>query len=306
MKTNSNKIYKGLVFGGCSFTWGQGLYYYSNLDTLNEPPPDAYNRSLLTDAHLKFAETLRFPRLVANHFNTFEVCMLQNGGSEDTTFCFLDKIFNQIGGQEHLSTNTFSFDEIEYVIIQTSQPNRNPIIFNIDGVEHQFRTYDPHNKDLFYKWLIEIEKISFQDCFIAHVKKYFYKLKDKMQFLESKGIKTLILNWEIEYLPYFKEDEFMMERYIPLEYNGKTYDCIRTLMNENKFLTINSDNENFSIPPTDHHPSKECHRIMADNIIKKIEGYEFDNPLIKKNEEYFDEQVENNLNIIINTSKKFI
>ena len=23
---------KGILFGGCSFTWGQGLYYYSNLN----------------------------------------------------------------------------------------------------------------------------------------------------------------------------------------------------------------------------------------------------------------------------------
>ena len=28
---------KGLVFGGCSFTWGQGLYYYSDLPRLKEP-----------------------------------------------------------------------------------------------------------------------------------------------------------------------------------------------------------------------------------------------------------------------------
>ena len=27
----------------------------------------------------------------------------------------------------------------------------------------------------------------------------------------------------------------------------------------------------FETTPTDHHPSKECHRIMADAVIKKIE-----------------------------------
>ena len=25
---------KGILFGGCSFTWGQGLYHYSNLSNL--------------------------------------------------------------------------------------------------------------------------------------------------------------------------------------------------------------------------------------------------------------------------------
>ena len=49
MKSKQNaKITKGIIFAGCSFTWGQGLYYYSNLDTLQEPPPDQYNPDYLT------------------------------------------------------------------------------------------------------------------------------------------------------------------------------------------------------------------------------------------------------------------
>ena len=27
---------KGIIFAGCSYTWGQGLYYYSGLETLKE------------------------------------------------------------------------------------------------------------------------------------------------------------------------------------------------------------------------------------------------------------------------------
>ena len=67
---------KGLIFAGCSFTWGQGLYYYSGLDTLVEPAPDCYDAKLVTDAHKKYMETLRYPRLVANHFKTFEIVVI--------------------------------------------------------------------------------------------------------------------------------------------------------------------------------------------------------------------------------------
>ena len=63
---------KGIVFAGCSFTWGQGLYYYSKMETLKEPAPEQYEHKLVTDAHKRFMATLRFPRLVANHFKTFE------------------------------------------------------------------------------------------------------------------------------------------------------------------------------------------------------------------------------------------
>ena len=65
-------IYRGMIFAGCSFTWGHGLYYYSNLPTIKEPPPDAYDAKLVNYSHLKFMESVRYPRIVADHFNSFE------------------------------------------------------------------------------------------------------------------------------------------------------------------------------------------------------------------------------------------
>jgi hypothetical protein len=65
---------KGILFGGCSFTWGQGLYFYSELNRLTYPVNEfTYNDATVNDAHRKFRDTLRYPRLVANHFKTFEV-----------------------------------------------------------------------------------------------------------------------------------------------------------------------------------------------------------------------------------------
>ena len=49
MKLKQNaKVTKGMVFAGCSFTWGQGLYYYSGMDTLQEPPPNHYKHELVS------------------------------------------------------------------------------------------------------------------------------------------------------------------------------------------------------------------------------------------------------------------
>ena len=123
MKTNSNKIYKGFVFAGCSFTWGQGLYYYSNLPTLKEPLPNQYDKELLTDAQNMFRKTLYYPRLVSNHFNTFEITKNSNGGSEESSFDFLNIIFNV--------NETYKFDEIEYIIFQTSIPTRNKFFYTL-------------------------------------------------------------------------------------------------------------------------------------------------------------------------------
>ena len=72
-------------------------------------------------------------------------------------------------------------------------------------------------------------------------------------------------------MPFYKDDKWMNDRLITFEYNGNKYDTIRTMMNDNRHLHINSDYEHFEIAPTDHHPSKECHKVMADAVIKKIE-----------------------------------
>lgn len=276
MKTKDDKVTKGIIFAGCSFTWGQGLYYYSNMKTLKEPPPNQYNATLVNDAHRNFRKTLYYPRLVANHFDTFEVVKIENGGAEATSIDYLKVAFGLMGPITTYLTDTYSFNEIEYIVFQTSQPQRNTYYYdyvNKDGSidkNCEYRLFSDETHDKFYRYLVQQKKLTFDDWWKEHCKDWFQKIKKELEFYERKGIKTLILNWEIEYLPFIKNDEWMSDRLIVFEYNNKTYDCIRTMMNENIHLHINSDYEHFEITPTDHHPSKECHKIMADAVIKKI------------------------------------
>ena len=44
-------------------------------------------------------------------------------------------------------------------------------------------------------------------------------------------------------------------------------------MDYDKSMNIKTDREFFGpLPPDDSHPSKKCHRVIADSIIKKIES----------------------------------
>jgi len=262
---------KGLIFAGCSFTWGQGLYYYSGMETIRYPEPDAYDSKLVTDAHKKYMATLRYPRIVADHFKTWEVVSKQNGGSEETTISFLKAAFGLIDGYGFLIDEKFDFSEIEYVIIQTSQPNRNGFYYKFNRKDCKFLIFDQKSKSDFYEWLIEEKKISIDQWKDQHTKDYFEKLKSIMMLLEGKGIKTKILCWENDYLDLIASDIFTYNRFIQLEYRNEKFKCIRDLMTKHTHLTINSDYENFKDPPKDHHPSKECHEVMAYAVIKSIE-----------------------------------
>jgi hypothetical protein len=216
-------------------------------------------------------EALRYPRLVANHFKTFEVVSKQNGGSEETSINFINEAFNPTSRFNFLIDQSFSFDEIEYVIIQTSQANRNAFYFEYGGEECQFLINEKSTKSKFYEWLIEDKKITIDEWFEDHKKNYFEKIKSLMKFLESKGVKTKILSWEDDYLELIRSDIFMYNRFVPIKYREEIFDSIRSMMSKNSHLTINSDYDNFPNPPKDHHPSKECHQIISESVIDSIQ-----------------------------------
>ncbi len=269
---------KGLLFAGCSFTWGQGLYYYSNLNRLVYPPNEfTYKRQDLNDAHIRFKDVIRYPRLVSNHFNTFEIFKNVNGGGEDESFEFLHYVFDMDKPkQDHFLHEKFYYDDIEYIVIQTSQIWRNRFYFTLDGVEDfafvsSNSNGGSYNWEKLFDWMTK-ENVSYDELLERHFKCQYERFLKEIKFFESKGIKIKILCWEREMYDIIKDDEYLMNKFVRLDYNDKIYNTIWEMQHENPHLKIKFDYGHFGDnPPDDHHPSKECHRVIADNLIKSIE-----------------------------------
>lgn len=260
---------KGMIFAGCSFTWGQGLYYYSNLPSLREPKPDHYDVGLLRPAHYKFAESVRFPRVVANHFNSYEFVQSHNGGSNNSDISVWKRHFTHSSPGERIEYN-----EISHVIVQLTQWQRNNIQFSFQGAEYNIAYWelmtDGYRK-MFLEW-IEASGHNVKDWTNAYIQSGLDEVKEFMQTAENNGVKTIIFPWPDEYVPYIEKDSWLTERSMPMTYKGKSYKSMETLM-MNKELVIKFDYENFKVPPQDHHPSLECHKIMANSIINYIESH---------------------------------
>lgn len=294
---------KGLVFAGCSFTWGQGLYFYSNLNHTPKFDEWVYDYSLMTDALIKFKDTIRFPRLVANHFNTFEVCKKTNGGSDVTSLMFLKKLFDKyeepvndlIKSSSWLTEENYYFDDIEYVIFQMTQPYRSGFKFIYKGKDYFVYPTPPFNNvsiihevledgsqhplkngvdDIFFKWLDE-NNYTIQDYLDLHMNHFNNEIKNYLGYLEANGIKTKVLFW-VNDLSMLFDDDFYKERHILLEHEGKTYKTINDLQISCKErFVIKYDKQGFGgeIPEnalTDLHPSKYCHEVIAKNVINSI------------------------------------
>jgi hypothetical protein len=269
---------KGLVFGGCSFTWGQGLYFYSDLPRLEEPPPFTFKRDLVQESHLLHKDTLRYPRLVANYFDTFETLKIANGGSEDETFDFLNVLFHKKDNPtygSHLTLERFDYSEVEYIIVQLSQLWRNRYYFTYDNYAQSSMLWPNTrevgvNQENLFSWMIEND-LSFDEWVELHKIEQIKRLKKEFEFYESKGIKCRFLAWEDDLLEGIFNDEFLKDRFIPLVYNNISFNTIRELHNTYKDMAIDGDHEYFGeVTPQDHHPSKKCHELIAQNIINRL------------------------------------
>lgn len=269
----------GIIFCGCSFTWGQGLYYYSDLKTIVEPPEYTFEWDLVRPAHRRYMFANRWARLVANHFDTFEIVKNSNGGQESQSLNFLETILHRHENSQSPKntpfylTEEFDYKEISYIILQTSIPIRNLFLFELDGKKYNcdLASDDPKVRDLFLKFMDKNNISDFDALHDLLVKQQFDAVLEAFQFYESKGIKCRILCWQEHYLDHIKENKWMLDRFIKLEYDGVEYDTIYQMALKNKHLWIKTDHQYFGdTPPKDHHPSKECHRVVADAIIKKI------------------------------------
>jgi hypothetical protein len=264
---------KGIIFAGCSFTWGQGLYHYSDFNDVIKSDDGNFKHENITDAHFKFKNTLYFPRLVANHFNTFETVRKTNGGSDENSINFVNGLFKNVGDKLN---GQFEYDDFDYLILQTSQISRNKFNFTHKGIEYSINVpnngsvWNSEEEKLLLEWFVE-NGLNYNEWFNLFIKQIFEKIKNFLIFYESVGIKTKILCWHDELLPLIKNDEFTSKRFVPLNYQDKKYECINYLVNTQKGMLISNDFDNLTNPPMDNHPSRKCHQIIANNIIKSIE-----------------------------------
>ncbi len=284
------RVVKGLLFAGCSFTWGQGLYYYSNLPTLREPPPDCYDPALVTAAHKRFMETVRFPRLVAQHFKTWEVVHPFNGGSNLSAIRWWRSSFNEMpSGPDH-TIKEYDYSEFSHVFFQLTQWHRDNIVIEIDG--HRYDV--PMNivlggpgceewPERFGRWL-KMQNLTWDVWLNKYIDENVARVKAFLQEFESHGVQPVLILWPErnnheavgdEYMSRINSDPWLKEKLLRLTYEGNTYNSMEALMNAHSEMTIKTDVASFKDTPKDHHPSLKMHSVMADNIIELLtaQGY---------------------------------
>lgn len=282
MKTKTiNPKIKAMTFGGCSFTWGQGLWYYSALDSLIEDGPYGYDKNIYNAVHHAFRNKWRWPTLVADHFKTVALTHYENGGANDQiveywSACFKNnqpikvRSFHKTGD---IDSVPFNYSDVSCFVFQFTQWWRSSITLNVNGCNQLIDVQACWDKNsIYYKIFNDFLKDdNVGEFHQTIIQRDVRQVKELLQLLEKNNVKTFVLAWPHEHLEYIKQDEWLRERFINFKYNEKSYDCLEHLIKSEK-LAIEDDYDFFDQPPIDGHPNLTCQKIIADNVINFIEG----------------------------------
>jgi hypothetical protein len=258
----------GIVFAGCSHTHGHGLWFYCK-DIYGQYKGNQNNTPIIKDRpihHLKYKDVLRFPRLVSHELEMFEITREDYSGNDEDSIEFIDQIFGALPLNPQWSKNNYKYDEVKYIIFQTSMPERSHYILP-DG--SKFRLSDDITKT--YEIFEKYNFINYEDYEQKLCGQLFDRIKEIFIRYENKGIIPLIFNWSNHYNNLIEGDDYMSQRKIYIKNKNKEFKSLTDVFKDDKNLSIYTDYEFFGEnPPFDYHPSKKCHRIIADSIIEKI------------------------------------
>lgn len=113
---------KNIVFGGCSLTWGQSLWYEGHFPNDNHPRDGMFYGNMICEECMEYMIQNRWPKKVANHFGKEERVNAINGGNNMSIKAFI---------QNNIDEDT------ELVIFQTTQFVRYPeyIDYQVEKIE---------------------------------------------------------------------------------------------------------------------------------------------------------------------------
>lgn len=281
---------KGIIFAGCSFTWGEGLELYSNYPTIRYdyykqehkgyyfPEAVMYQKP----GHVRYIEANRFARKVAQHFNTFDLVYPKNGGSLSTMRKFISSSLLEYEG------------DIEYIVLQFTEILRDVYIHdnclesccNIsvreilnDRVSYEckelsldeyktYKSYELYNQYFGDKTPLDID--------MEYSTKELVKTLKFLRDIQQTGIKIKLLgSWTNDNQKYenLKEThielyEFYKQSLIPIDTGFNTYQTIFSAYNSKPEFRIATD-----LPWSNNdHPSLKFHNVVANSIIKSMEN----------------------------------
>lgn len=252
---------KKIIFAGCSFTYGHGLWHYTKEEGLPKDDKVIYYYEFPESLH--FMEKKRFARLVSEHLGAKEILKPTTSGNDEVSLYFIRELFG-LKNPKRWTEDELNYDEVTHLIFQTSFLDRCSLYENgrriqVSDFEDYFSNPRISTSDLGQFW----EKMKLF---------YYNEIRNLFEFLEEKNIKCYMIAMDNDYQDLIEKDDYIKKRFIQIDYDEKTFNTFRSLWEYNPKLSICNDTDFFNSPPKDLHPTLEWHKVIANSIIKKLES----------------------------------
>lgn len=236
-------ITKGILGIGCSFTWGEGLYYYTDLK--NTPKLKFSHEFVgtwnLSESHIKFKDKHRFLQIVSDNYGMWNISNIGNGGSNVRNIeDYVDAYLTQ--------ATRVGLSDFDLIIYQFTSPDRDYI--NKTTTDEGWVTGDPMPIE---------DQIEF--------------VNNEITKWESLGIKIVTLSWYPEFPNHPLYQKYFKHRHVDIEVDGEVYHSFEHFTKNDKYnITLKSDFGKYGLQTNDMHFNLKGHRCVANSIIKKLEN----------------------------------
>ena len=257
---------------GCSFTFGEGLQFFSNLKSVTIPKQHMFDYEQLTHAQYRFIQNNRYSKLLADLLGGVDVNSSKNGGSNDGIYKELRllsindkeiKIKDRVGYNRETYTR---LDEIDYIVIQFTNIYRDELLIN--GKVYPQLNMETGVNEYIKKYLKD--DLTFDDYTKILCEQTINKFKNVFKTIEQQkpDIKIRVFSWESELDEYLRLDEYFKDKTITFNYKDKEYKTLRDMVYSKSKLTIQE-----TFHPNcrnDQHMNLEGHRLIAESIYKTL------------------------------------
>ena len=289
-----NNTMKKIIFSGTSHTLGLGLEFelhprYSDVEWLKENGvfQTHLNDPIYSKEDYDICKTYRWTRLVSDELGYEEFNCHDNGPMLGGSWPPGPLEFIKVLGNK----NENDLKDVEHIIIQTNHLRYNPIdgVRFVDSVYPGLTAADMLNivedkdstdevKERIYEWIANYDEI--EEC------RNFSKRVGELK-AQFPNIKFHILFWDqVANRRFFTKENLteIWENLIEVSYNGITTYSMDELKNKSRLAIYNSSfcytqNKNMlglkrwkESDVKDEHLSKLGHRVLADNVIKRLKS----------------------------------
>lgn len=284
-----------IIFAGCSFTWGQGLWSYMQTNGYVPTVTEYINKSIKPpEGYIEFRDANRFAGIVSSKLNKTPIVKLINGGTDNESLDLINYVFDKDTKDDKFEfpSTKYEYSDVSNVIFQTTQVTRSEFKFTYNNVDYILSSPSNgknlsnlkkiyHNEDgsIGYKTMYDLTELY---CWMYDnnydvddvIDKIRFGILDELEstfkFLESHGISTNIICWTDDYLDEINNNDFLKNRLILLNYENENFNCIDGMFNKYPKLIIKNDPSKLHESGDDGHPSLLCHKIIAESILNVI------------------------------------